>query len=108
VSTWSSFIPQASDTRKPFVSYAWGDGSSEQARQRTDVVDRLCQRLTQEGWNVLRDNKVMLPGELISGFMKRIGRGENDSEEPDRGSRTHREGCCWLAGVTMGGLTYQT
>jgi hypothetical protein len=45
------------------------------------VVDRLCQRLAQEGWNVLRDNKVMRPGELISGFMKRIGR----ADPSDRG-----------------------
>jgi internalin A len=40
------------------------------------VVERLCQRLAQEGWNVLRDNKVIRPGELISGFMKRIGRAD--------------------------------
>jgi internalin A len=60
-----------------YVSYSWGDDSSEQARRRTEVVDRLCQRLAQEGWNVLRDNKVMHPGELISGFMKRIGRADN-------------------------------
>jgi internalin A len=59
-----------------FVSFAWGDDSSEQARQRTEVVDRLCQRLAQEGWKVLRDSGVMRPGELISGFMKRIGRAD--------------------------------
>jgi internalin A len=59
-----------------FVSYAWGDDSSEQARLRTEVVDRLCQSLAPEGWNVLRDNKSMRPGELISGFMKRIGRAD--------------------------------
>jgi internalin A len=59
-----------------YVSYAWGDDFSQDARQRTEVVDRLCQRLTQEGWNVLRDSGVMRPGELISGFMKRIGRAD--------------------------------
>jgi internalin A len=58
------------------VSYAWGDDSPEQARQRIEVVERLCQRLTQEGWNVLRDNGVMRPGELISGFVKRTGRAD--------------------------------
>jgi internalin A len=56
-----------------FVSYAWGDDSSEQARQRTEVVDRLCQRLDQECWKVLRDNREMRPGDQISAFMKRIG-----------------------------------
>jgi len=60
-----------------YVSYAWGDDSSEQARRRSEVVDRLCQRLAQEGWSVLRDNNVMRPGELISGFMKRIGRADH-------------------------------
>jgi internalin A len=56
-----------------FVSYAWGDNSSEDARQRTEVVDRLCERLDKEGWNILRDKTDMRPGDLISGFMKRIG-----------------------------------
>jgi hypothetical protein len=56
-----------------FVSYAWGDNSSDDARQRTEVVDRLCEALRQDGWNILRDKTDMRPGELISGFMKRIG-----------------------------------
>jgi internalin A len=60
-----------------FVSFAWGDDSSKEARQRTEVVDRLCQRLAQEGWNVLRDKDVIHPGELISGFMKRIGQADH-------------------------------
>jgi internalin A len=60
-----------------YVSYAWGDNSSQNARRRTEVVDRLCQRLAQEGWNLLRDRDVMRPGELISGFMKRIGRADH-------------------------------
>jgi internalin A len=70
-------LPPAPGKPEVFVSYAWGDDSSQQARERTDVVDRLCQRLTQEGWNVLCDNTVMRPGELISGFMKRIGRADH-------------------------------
>jgi internalin A len=37
------------------------------------VVDRLCETLGQDGWNVLRDSTVLHAGELISGFMKRIG-----------------------------------
>ena len=58
---------------KFFVSYAWGDDSSDDARQRTEVVDRLCETLGQHGWHILRDSTVLHPGELISGFMKRIG-----------------------------------
>jgi internalin A len=60
-------------TPEIFVSYAWGDDSSQEARQRTEIVDRLCETLGQHGWNILRDSNVLRSGELISGFMKRIG-----------------------------------
>jgi internalin A len=66
----------AKNQAEVYISYAWGDDSSQDARQRTEVVDRLCQKLEYEGLNVLRDKKVMHPGELISGFMKRIGRAD--------------------------------
>jgi len=56
-----------------FVSYAWGDDSSETARKRGEVVDRLCETLANEGWNIIRDKNAMRSGDLISGFMKRIG-----------------------------------
>ena len=56
-----------------FVSFAWGDDSSQDARQRTEVVDRLCETLGQHGWHILRDSTVLRSGDLISGFMKRIG-----------------------------------
>jgi hypothetical protein len=45
--------------------------------KRTEVVAALCQRLTHEGWKVLRDSAMMRPGELMPGFMKRIGRAEH-------------------------------
>jgi internalin A len=60
-------------TPEIFISYAWGDDSSEDARKRTEVVDRLCETLGQEGWHILRDKTAMRYGDLISGFMKRIG-----------------------------------
>jgi internalin A len=60
-------------TLEIFVSYAWGDDSSEDARKRTEVVDRLCETLGQDGWNILSDKTAMRYGDLISGFMKRIG-----------------------------------
>jgi internalin A len=61
------------NTPEIFVSFAWGDDSSQAARQRTEVVDRLCETLGQHGWNILRDSEVLRSGQLISGFMKRIG-----------------------------------
>ena len=51
----------------------WGDDSSEDARRRTEVVSRLCETLGQYGWNILCDSNVLRSGDLISGFMKRIG-----------------------------------
>ena len=36
-------------TPEIFVSYAWGDDSSEDARKRTEVVDRLCETLRKGG-----------------------------------------------------------
>jgi internalin A len=56
-----------------FVSYALGDDSSDDARERTEIIDRLCESLRHHGWHVLRDKTDMRPGDLISGFMKRIG-----------------------------------
>jgi internalin A len=60
-------------TPEIFISYAWGDDSSETARKRADVVDSLCATLANEGWNIIRDKNAMRSGDLISGFMKRIG-----------------------------------
>jgi internalin A len=60
-----------------YVSFAWGDNSSGGGRQQNEIVNRLCQTLIHEGWNVLRDNSELHPGELISGFMKRIGRADH-------------------------------
>jgi hypothetical protein len=57
-------------TPEIFVSYAWSDDSSEDARKRAEIVDRLCETIRQHGWNILRDSDVLRPGELILGFMK--------------------------------------
>ena len=67
--------PDISRTGTPeiFVSYAWGDDSSDDAHQRTEVVDRLCERMDKDGWNILRDSNVLRSGDLISSFMKCIG-----------------------------------
>jgi TIR domain len=67
--------PELPSKGKPeiFVSYSWGDDSSEDAWKRAEVVDRLCETLDKDGWHILRDSNVLRSGELISGFMKRIG-----------------------------------
>jgi hypothetical protein len=47
------------NTPEIFVSYAWGDDSSEDARKRTQIVNRLCETLGQHGWRILRDSKLI-------------------------------------------------
>jgi hypothetical protein len=42
-----------------FVSYAWGDSSSEDAKKHTEVVERLCETLAEEGWNIIRDTNAV-------------------------------------------------
>jgi hypothetical protein len=61
---------------KVFVSYAWGDTSSsasEEDRQRQEVVERLCETVQTEGWQVLRDKTALRYGDMISTFMKTLG-----------------------------------
>jgi internalin A len=65
--------PSGRGTSAIFVSYAWGDDSSEDAPRRKQIVDRLCETFDKEGWAIIRDKTDMRPGDLISGFMKRIG-----------------------------------
>ena len=60
-------------TPEIFISYAWGDDSSEISRKRGEVVERLCDTLAAESWKIIRDTNAMRPGDLISAFMKRIG-----------------------------------
>ena len=63
-------------TPEIFVSFAWGDDSSQAARQRTEVVDRLCERLDEDGWNIIRDKNAIRYGDLISAFMKTLSQAD--------------------------------
>jgi internalin A len=58
-----------------FVSYAWGD-DSEDGHERDAVVDRFCDAAAAKGITVVRDKTAMQPGDRISKFMERIGRGD--------------------------------
>jgi internalin A len=61
--------------RRVYLSYAWGDTTPE-GRQREEVVDRLYERLRALGYDVIRDKNAMRSGDLISTFMKAIGKGD--------------------------------
>jgi internalin A len=65
------------NTPQIFVSYAWGDDSSANVRQRGEVVEQMCETLERNGWNIVRDKTAMHYGDLISAFMKLIGRADH-------------------------------
>jgi len=58
-----------------FVSYAWGD-DTQNGRESEAVVNRFCDAAAAKGRIVIRDKTAMHPGDRISKFMERIGRGE--------------------------------
>ncbi len=58
-----------------FVSYAWGD-DTEDGREREVFVNRLCDAAAAKGVAIIRDKTAMHPGDRISKFMERIGRGD--------------------------------
>lgn len=65
------------ETPEIFISYAWGDDETRQGRERGEVVELLCQRLGEWGYQVVRDTDMMRAGDLVSDFMKCIGRGNH-------------------------------
>jgi len=71
--------PELPNKRTPelFISYAWGDDSSEDAWKHTGVVDRLCETLRKDSWNIIRDKNAMRSGDLISDFVKLISQADH-------------------------------
>ena len=59
-----------------FVSYAWGDDSSPEAREREAIVDRLCAAAETRGVAIVRDKTTLRFGDRITPFIKRIGAGD--------------------------------
>ena len=46
-----------------FVSYAWGDDTSPEAREREDVVDGLCAAAETRGIHIIRDKTTLRTGD---------------------------------------------
>lgn len=61
---------------KIFVSYAWGDQSSKAARERDDIVEKLCLEAEAKGIVINRDKRVLRPGDSISFFMRKLGQAD--------------------------------
>ncbi|MBS0261394.1 MAG: toll/interleukin-1 receptor domain-containing protein [Planctomycetes bacterium] len=59
-----------------FVSFAWGDDRSPAGIDRQQAVDRLCAKLPEWGYQVRRDCQEIRYGDLISAYMRRLGRAD--------------------------------
>lgn len=55
-----------------FVSYAWGDSTSEGV-EREAVVDRLCETAQKKGFRIRRDKNELSFGDSLSLFMRQVG-----------------------------------
>jgi len=57
-----------------YVSYAWGEDSSEAGRQREEIVDRLCDTVKRSGRGIGRDKDRMRGGDSIERFAHEISK----------------------------------
>jgi len=69
--------PPPVDARQVYLSYAWGEDTTELGRRREAAARCVIDRLTAEGYHVTYDKKDLRPGDLISAFIRRIGRADN-------------------------------
>ncbi|MBD2461277.1 toll/interleukin-1 receptor domain-containing protein [Oscillatoria sp. FACHB-1407] len=58
-----------------YISYAWKDNKSEEGQKREELVDRICDALLAERYNLIRDRNDLSLGKSIQNFMRAIGRG---------------------------------
>ncbi len=58
-----------------YISYAWKDNKSESGQQREALVDRICDALISQRYNLIRDRHHLTLGNSIEQFMREIGRG---------------------------------
>jgi len=63
--------PQAT-TPEIYVSYAWGEDSTEEGRKREEIVDRLCEAVRASGREIGRDKERMRGGDSIERFAQDI------------------------------------
>jgi tetratricopeptide (TPR) repeat protein len=57
-----------------YVSYAWGEDSTEAGRQREAIVDRLCEAVQRSGRTIGRDKDRMRGGDSIERFAHEISK----------------------------------
>lgn len=59
-----------------YVSYAWGEDSSEPGRQREEIVDRLCETVRNTGRAIGRDKERLQAGDSIERFAQEISKAQ--------------------------------
>ena len=73
----TAHVPSAPVAGAPpeiYVSYAWGEDSTETGRQREEIVDRLCDTVKQSGRIIGRDKDRMRGGDSIERFAHEISK----------------------------------
>lgn len=61
---------------KIYVSYAWGEDTTEEGRRREEIVDRLCDAVRASGREIGRDKEWMRAGDSIERFAHEISRAQ--------------------------------
>ena len=59
-----------------YVSYAWGEDSTEVGRQREEIVDRLCAAVGDAGYAIERDKERIRGGDSIERFALEMSKAE--------------------------------
>jgi tetratricopeptide (TPR) repeat protein len=69
-------VPSASQAATPeiYVSYAWGEDSTETGRQREEIVNQLCAAVERSGRIIGRDKDRIRSGESIERFAHEISK----------------------------------
>ncbi len=58
-----------------YISYAWKDNKSALGQSREALVDRICDKLNELGYKIVRDKATLTLGDSIREFMHEIGKG---------------------------------
>jgi TIR domain/NB-ARC domain len=66
-------IEKREERNRCYVSYAWADESDP---KREEKVDALCESAKKRGVEIIRDKTALVAGDLISEFMRRMGKGD--------------------------------
>ncbi|MEW6288538.1 MAG: toll/interleukin-1 receptor domain-containing protein [Thermodesulfobacteriota bacterium] len=67
-------LPTTATLPEIYVSYAWGEDSTEAGRQREEIVDRLCDAVQRSGRVIGRDKDRMRGGDSIERFAHEISK----------------------------------